>query len=89
MLDQIAHCRIEVQARVAEVIASIEPGQVTAAVRPEPAPGEDRIELPQVEVHEEKGIAKGVLARCEAAMPNLTDIDRAGQSTVHSPTPNC
>jgi hypothetical protein len=85
-LDEVAHRDIERLERVPQVIPPVESSHCRSTRRPEPTLPEHRVELGEVEVHQEKGIAECVLGRFEPAVPDTTGVDRAGES--HSVTPN-
>ena len=87
--DQVADRGVEGRVRVAEMVAAVQPGEVRAAGRPQPAALEHRVQFAEVQVHEEQRVLERVGMRLEAPVPDPPRVERARPGAAgHAATPS-
>jgi hypothetical protein len=62
-LHHVAHRLLQRQLRITQVVLTAKAGQGRSFGGPEPATGEDLVELLQVQIHEKEGIAEAMRDR--------------------------
>lgn len=83
-LHAIAHCFIQWNSWVAEIIAATELRQVGAPYRPQPTLRKHPIQFGQIQIHQKQLVAEIQRFWRKPAVPHPTGIDRAAQRGRHA-----